>query len=437
MMEFVKNTEDEIETLAKRFPKNIKEGLMKRVFIISHPHGREKVMSYGEYVMVKYALKVGQEQEQPKIEMQRINNHTQISENHNDIRKILLYTAETCKGSSGAVVISFKKTKHNNDEDIVLDLWMHSGMCKINGLNASVMRELTNEDIANHSNPNTFRPSVQDELEQEADNAANQVVSCPLYTVMGAPTHPAYVTYQKRLDSYISTFHHVHTAAELADAGFFCAGYADCVRCFHCGLGLRSWKPGDNIYEEHRKNRSDCQFLQMKLKAAGIHQTESHNFQQGARSQVSAQQQAAASSTNENQQNHPPKFTMVVQTSEPSVTQSSQKESGMLNNQTEMMEQTMNPVPSDQHKITVGMVLCNQAEAGNPAVPQITSVNILEKEQHYLKQILTCKVCSRNQVKDLFLPCGELVACLECSKLLTHCPSCNTKILATITTYFS
>lgn len=65
------------------------------------------------------------------------------------------------------------------------------------------------------------------------------------------------------------------------------------------------------------------------------------------------------------------------------------------------------------------------------------AVAVLEREQKYLKQLLVCKVCFKNPVKDLFLPCGELVACLECSKLLTHCPSCNKKILATVTTYFS
>ncbi|CAL1534118.1 unnamed protein product [Lymnaea stagnalis] len=47
-----------------------------------------------------------------------------------------------------------------------------------------------------------------------------------------------------------------------------------------------------------------------------------------------------------------------------------------------------------------------------------------------------CKVCCKSPIKDLFLPCGELYACSECSKLLTHCPSCNTQILATVTTYF-
>jgi hypothetical protein len=65
--------------------------------------------------------------------------HT-VSQNPSEIRKVLLYTADTCEGSSGATVISFKKMKLGNTEEIVLDLWMHSGVCRKHGLNASTMK---------------------------------------------------------------------------------------------------------------------------------------------------------------------------------------------------------------------------------------------------------------------------------------------------------
>jgi baculoviral IAP repeat-containing protein 7/8 len=91
-----------------------------------------------------------------------------------------------------------------------------------------------------------------------------------VFVVFGSSSHPAYAVYRKRLESFPDPFNHVHTTGDLADAGFFYAGYGDCVRCFHCGLGLRSWLPGDGIFEEHYRNRPDCQFLQMKLKASGI-----------------------------------------------------------------------------------------------------------------------------------------------------------------------
>ncbi|BFZ09399.1 hypothetical protein BsWGS_12438 [Bradybaena similaris] len=313
MVEFVKNTENEVNALVRRFPQRIKEGLTKRVFVISHPHGQEKVYSYGEYALVKYALKMAERDGQQVPEIVKINNHTQIPENHSNVRKMLFYTADTCKGSSGGLVVSFKKTRSNGaEEDIELELWMHSCVEKKHGLNASVMKELTSDDIANHGHTTINRPSVQDEQEAEADAASRQVVSGPVYTVIGPPAHPVYVTFMKRLGSYPTPFNHVHTATDLADAGFFFAGYADCVRCFQCGLGLRSWKPGDSIYDEHSKNRPDCQFLQMKMRANGIHRQGLQSGKQRSDSHASAQVQAAAQSETETCQNQLPNVSMTV-----------------------------------------------------------------------------------------------------------------------------
>ncbi|XP_059154663.1 baculoviral IAP repeat-containing protein 7-B-like [Physella acuta] len=77
------------------------------------------------------------------------------------------------------------------------------------------------------------------------------------------PSYPMYLSFQKRLESFTAwTAKHVHTPSQLATAGFFYAGYADCVRCYQCGLGLKSWKPGDDIHLEHKKYRPTCPLLQ-------------------------------------------------------------------------------------------------------------------------------------------------------------------------------
>lgn len=41
----------------------------------------------------------------------------------------------------------------------------------------------------------------------------------------------------------------------------FSTGYADCVRCFFCGIGLKSWVEGDNPLVEHIRWRPNCGFL--------------------------------------------------------------------------------------------------------------------------------------------------------------------------------
>jgi hypothetical protein len=39
------------------------------------------------------------------------------------------------------------------------------------------------------------------------------------------------------------------------------SGYADCVRCFFCGVGLKSWDRNDDVLMEHVRWRPNCQFL--------------------------------------------------------------------------------------------------------------------------------------------------------------------------------
>ncbi|XP_059154667.1 putative inhibitor of apoptosis [Physella acuta] len=169
-----------------------------------------------------------------------------------------------------------------------------------------------------------------------------------VYTVpMGHPANPAYITLQKRLESFRQwPADHIHSPASLARSGFYYAGYSDCVRCFYCGLGLKSWKPGDDIVDQHQKFRPSCHFL---LRQTG--QQQSHVIQK---------------------------------------------------------EYTNN-----------------------------AKVTLLKKENDVLRSQLKCKVCNTANIKDLFLPCGDLYACGDCSKSLTHCPACNKQILATVTTFFT
>lgn len=45
-------------------------------------------------------------------------------------------------------------------------------------------------------------------------------------------------------------------------------GYDDCVRCYQCGVGLKSWREGDNILEQNHKHKPSCPFLQLQMRDA-------------------------------------------------------------------------------------------------------------------------------------------------------------------------
>lgn len=48
---------------------------------------------------------------------------------------------------------------------------------------------------------------------------------------------------------------------QLAIGGFYYYGTSDRVICFYCGLGLKDWKPEDNIWLEHALHSSKCPYL--------------------------------------------------------------------------------------------------------------------------------------------------------------------------------
>ncbi|KAH9504926.1 hypothetical protein Btru_061081 [Bulinus truncatus] len=97
-------------------------------------------------------------------------------------------------------------------------------------------------------------------------NTQNEITA-----VTEAPSYPAYLTFSKRLESFSNwpATNNIFQPIDLAKNGFFYAGYSDCVRCYQCGLGLKSWKPGDDIVTEHKRFRPNCPFLRLLTTGPG------------------------------------------------------------------------------------------------------------------------------------------------------------------------
>uniref|UniRef100_A0A182YU10 RING-type domain-containing protein n=1 Tax=Biomphalaria glabrata TaxID=6526 RepID=A0A182YU10_BIOGL len=294
-----------------------------------------------------------------------------------NIRKAYHYAIDTCDGCSGAPVIGFKKVTPNsesNGDGFLLDVWVHNGVNIVHSLGCSVLRELTEEEIF-LLNDRSQTVTGQSDSDSDTERSTETPNYSSVLKVQTSPFYPDFTCYQKRLESCATwQFSHIHRPQTIALAGFFYSGYSDCVKCFYCGLGLKSWKPGDDLHTEHLKNKPTCIYLK-RLSSV-------YTLKEGAE---------VTSDAVKNVEN-------LLQTSYSS-------EALTLN--------------SDSTGSSVEDVL-----------------GLLRLENRKLREQVLCKVCHLAPVKDLFLPCGELIACTECSKLLTHCASCGKQILATITTYF-
>ncbi|XP_053398062.1 uncharacterized protein LOC128556575 [Mercenaria mercenaria] len=83
-------------------------------------------------------------------------------------------------------------------------------------------------------------------------------------TTSTLPRHkyPDHANYHHRMDTFTGwPCCDIIDPELLVSAGFFYAGFSDCVRCFSCGGGLRNWEYGDGPWEEHARWFPGCVFL--------------------------------------------------------------------------------------------------------------------------------------------------------------------------------
>ncbi|KAH9504937.1 hypothetical protein Btru_061104 [Bulinus truncatus] len=233
--------------------------------------------------------------------------------------------------------------------------------------------------------------------------------------------YPVYGTWKKRMETLVNLpKEHIHSPSALAHAGFFYAGYSDCVRCFYCGLGLRSWKPGDDIYVEHGRHRPTCSYLQTLLnnKQLNIDNTETvvpvtgeiNNVAMHAQNELDPIPTSISDSSN----------------------------SRMEEQQTEGLTQGAGAMERSTTNSTVMTTETNQTSRITERESlRVLTKSLLQRENQALKQLMKCKACNVAPIQDLFLPCGEMYTCKDCSNKFTHCPSCGKRILGTVTVYFT
>ncbi|KAI8792331.1 baculoviral IAP repeat-containing protein 7 [Biomphalaria glabrata] len=357
--------------LANKLPQRCKQAMTKKLFIVEYPHGGEKVLSYGDSVQVKYQLL--KHPQRRSLSFEKVNNKDLATIDIVSLRKMLLYAADTCEGSSGSPVITFVKNATDGRYD--LDIWVHNGQNKVHGLGCSVMKECTRLDV--EMNPSQAEANESDS--EDENSPGNQRVQSPVFKVLQNPSYPVFVTYQKRLETFSNwSYCEIFEPELLATAGFFYAGYQDCVRCFQCGLGLRSWRAGDDLYAQHDKYKPSCPFLQAQFKL---------NPSKQVCQQVDGYQKSQSQVSCENK-------------------------SQDLN--CDVRQEAADQTSCTSHDYDPSRSTDNQ----KPMESKETGLKLLEKENEILRVQLMCKVCRTAPVKDLFLPCVRM---RNAKKMISQC----------------
>ncbi|ACI28829.1 agip128 [Agrotis ipsilon multiple nucleopolyhedrovirus] len=82
-------------------------------------------------------------------------------------------------------------------------------------------------------------------------------------TIVGRPKHPAFNSYNARIQTYKNLWPKglSQTPHLMASAGFFYTGLGDMVVCFHDDCRLKEWKAGDDPWREHARWFANCPFV--------------------------------------------------------------------------------------------------------------------------------------------------------------------------------
>ncbi|KAK0044298.1 baculoviral IAP repeat-containing protein 2-like isoform X1 [Biomphalaria pfeifferi] len=112
--------------------------------------------------------------------------------------------------------------------------------------------------------------TVNQAVANSSQNATKGNAGGPTYSELGIvterPKRFEYAVLLKRIETFLSwpRDHHLRPK-ELAEAGFYYAGYGDCARCFHCGGGLRNWEDEDDVWVEHARWFPKCAYIRQQM----------------------------------------------------------------------------------------------------------------------------------------------------------------------------
>jgi hypothetical protein len=306
--------------------------------------------------------------------------------------------------------------------------------------------------------------------------------------------YPTFVDVSTRVQSFRSKLvGHGQTAEGLATAGFFHVGPEDNVRCFQCGGGLKNWKPTDDPWTEHARWFPRCPFLLANKEQTFIEDSQTPT----AASQTCTKNKSSPSSSGGQLHIHDSpqvQAALAMGFQRDLIRQVVDQRIALTGTDFPNVESLLEAIfqlQEDQqqqvHKLEErsgrrqlveersgrrqSVHERQQIHGRNSTSEAQCSLNIahtaedlqsrrtanagglqdLEKtretldsgtrgqleENRQLREARTCKVCMDRDVDTVFLPCGHLVCCSNCSPALRNCAICRALIRGTVKVFLS
>ena len=239
------------------------------------------------------------------------------------------------------------------------------------------------------------------------------------------PAWPAYVTIESRLRTFSTwppNLSRLVNPFDMADAGFVKIGFGDTTRCFYCNGGLSGWIAGGDPMSEHAKWFPNCGYLVM-VKGREWIQTECETNNPELPLQRSLTPPLLAHRQRDQEQ----------QTSPPSSRLSLVPPTPLIDLSEPLDASDIGGLPANKKartesdKAGTSSSVCNEVlvEEPTPFIIHPPSKKKIPTNggRHWTNTC--CKVCTREKVSIVVLPCGHLSTCERCSLFLPSCPICK------------
>ncbi|CAG5122108.1 unnamed protein product [Candidula unifasciata] len=275
--------------------------------------------------------------------------------------------------------------------------------------------------------------------ESATGNAQNKA---PTYGDLGIITErPKRFEYAVTATRFASFEHwprdHPLKKEDLAEAGFYYAGYGDCARCFYCGGGLRNWEDDDNVWVEHARWFPKCAYIRQTVGQQfvdTVQELNKHNDKITYK-MVTDKMGSSAASFQLDTRSMPLKRDPAVLT----VLEMGYCEKDVIE-AAKYVKDTYGTLSSD--KVFEKLEMDGKSRSGadplaspsgsskrgtNPAKDEQV-MNKLKEENSQLRQQTVCKICMDKEVAVVFLPCGHFVSCTDCAAAMKDCPVCRKQV---------
>lgn len=273
-----------------------------------------------------------------------------------------------------------------------------------------------------------------------------------------------YSSYTKRVESFSKcTVGMAQTPAQFADAGFYYVGPSDRVKCFVCHLGLHNWDPHDVPMDEHKRWRSNCQYLKdyvisdpfdvepreirARLDTPTVRKVMEMGYDKEAVSAVIESKLLKSGDDFESMS----KIIEELQAYNGDIP-SYMKEIDALKQRAKCFTHERQNAAEAKARREAAIKAEEERQKREAAIKAEErqkreerqnnqdpddELRSLKEEHTRLMEQRQCKVCMNKDMNIVFLPCGHLTCCDACAPSLRNCPICRTNIRGTIKTYLS